>query len=245
MYLELCSLHQFDIIGISESHLSNEIPDTEIGIPNYAIFRRDRNRLGGGVMLYVHDRYSCKRRPDLESQHVEMLWVEIKIHSSTALVGVCYRPPNQNAEQVDNFLDSLETSLSSIPVKVNQTIVLLGDFNDRCISWDSDHNASELGMRLVHLVQSLNFSQLVSSPTRNNNLLDLLITDSPAYFMNVDVMPPIDDLDHCTIYGRLDMHNPKPQTFKRKLSYSTLPYTQLTGTTSFPLRMILIYYLNP
>ena len=169
LYLELCCLHQFDIIGISESHLNNEIPDSDINIPNYSAYRYDRNRFGGGVMLYIHDRFSCKRRPDLESNNVEMLWVEIKCHSSVAIVGVCYRPPNQSANEVDSFLETLEESLSAIRIQNNQLIVLLGDFNDRCQSWDSDHAGSEQGLRLVNLVQSVNMFQLVKSPTRNNN----------------------------------------------------------------------------
>lgn len=218
MYLELCSLHHFGIIGVTETHLSNDIPDTDVSIPNYISFRRDRNRFGGGVvMLYVNECFSCHRRPDLESQHLEMVWVEIKTRGFTLLVGVCYRPPNQNADEIDSFLDSLDNTLSSIPIKAKQSVVLMGDFNDRCKVWDSEHSESELGRRLVNLVQSLNLSQLVNSPTRNNNLLDLLITDSPGFFSNVDVLPPIDDLDHNTIYGHLNLHHPKVQSFMRKI----------------------------
>ena len=36
-----------------ESWLSDEINDNEIFIPGFQIFRNDRNRHGGGVLIYV------------------------------------------------------------------------------------------------------------------------------------------------------------------------------------------------
>ena len=46
-----------DIIGVSESWGRVDIGDTELSIPGYNIFRRDKsiNAKGGGVLLYVRD----------------------------------------------------------------------------------------------------------------------------------------------------------------------------------------------
>ena len=41
------------IICIVETWLSDEIDDREIFIPEFQLFRNDRNRLGGGVFMYV------------------------------------------------------------------------------------------------------------------------------------------------------------------------------------------------
>lgn len=216
-YLELCCLHNFDIIGISESHICTSIPDFDISIPNYNVFRCDRNRGGGGAMLYIHDRFTCIRRPDLESPLLEMLWVEVRLRNHKVLVGVCYRPPNMNVQEVDTFIEALQDSLDSITGAANQSIVLLGDFNDRCQVWDSDHRDSELGLKLYNLVASLNMFQLIQKPTRNDKLLDLLITDSPGFFTEVDVLDPINNVDHRIIYGTLTITPPKTFSFKRKI----------------------------
>ena len=217
IYLELCCLHQFDIIAVSESHLSDAIPDLDVNLPKYNLFRGDRNRDGGGVALYVNDSFNCIRRPDLENGNMEILWVEIKLGTHSILLSVCYRPPNQTAEQVDSFIDLLTDTLYSIPGKQNQSVVVMGDFNDRCTSWDSDHRDSELGLKLVNLINSLNMFQLITKPTRNNNLLDLLITDSPGYFTDIDVMPSIDNLDHRIIHGTFAIDRPKSHTYTRKI----------------------------
>ena len=76
---------------------------------------------------------------------------------------------------------------------------------------------SELGMKLVNLVESFNMSQLIDGVTRGNHLLDLLITDAPAYFTDVDILPPFDDLDHSTICGSFLVTRPKPTSVHRKI----------------------------
>ena len=43
-----------DIICIVESWLSDEIQDNELVISNYQLARLDRNRHGGGILIYVH-----------------------------------------------------------------------------------------------------------------------------------------------------------------------------------------------
>ena len=44
------------IIGITESWANNDIPDAELGLEGYAMFRKGRmGRRGGGVLLYIKD----------------------------------------------------------------------------------------------------------------------------------------------------------------------------------------------
>ena len=43
----------------------------------------------------------------------------------------------------------------------------------------------------------------------DHHLLDLLLTDSPNYFLNAGVMPSISDLDHAIIYGEFKILKPQ------------------------------------
>ena len=47
--------HNPNIICIVETWLSDDIPDHEIGIPEYQLFQQDHNRHGGGVLLCIRD----------------------------------------------------------------------------------------------------------------------------------------------------------------------------------------------
>jgi exonuclease III len=44
-----------DILAINESKIDDSIPDNEINIVGYIMVRNDRNRSGGGVVLYIRD----------------------------------------------------------------------------------------------------------------------------------------------------------------------------------------------
>ncbi|RMC06925.1 hypothetical protein DUI87_16376 [Hirundo rustica rustica] len=91
----------------------------------YKLFRRDRKRRrGGGVAFYIRE---CFDTIGIETNEdgVECLWVRIKGKANKAdiLLGVCYRPPNQE-EEVDNLLYKQLENVSG-----PSALVLLGDFN--------------------------------------------------------------------------------------------------------------------
>ena len=96
---------------------------------------------------------------------------------------------------------------------------MLGDFNDKCIDWHLPHANSEVGNKLVDILDQNNLYQIVKEPTRYSDngahLLDLIITDSPHLFLNSGVSPPLANLDHCTIYGTLNINLHRSKAFKR------------------------------
>ena len=53
-------LKQPNIVCIVETWLSSDILDKEIHLPGYQLLRLDRNRHGGGILLYVHEMMSYK-----------------------------------------------------------------------------------------------------------------------------------------------------------------------------------------
>ena len=220
MYLELCNIHEFDVIGVSETHLDQNVVDNDVELCNYTILRNDRNRRGGGVALYVHNSITVLRRADLEQSNIEMLWAEIMFKNHKIIICVCYRQPNQSIAEIDTFLNALDNYLSQaagVSHNKNVVTVLLGDFNDRCTNWTSDHRDSELGLKLVNLFESYSLSQLINAPTRGDNLLDLLATDAPAYFTNVDILDEISGLDHKIIHGSMSIVRPQHKQMSRRI----------------------------
>ena len=49
----MCEATKPDIVCIVETWLDNTIADNELSLPNFQLFRRDCNRHGGGIALYV------------------------------------------------------------------------------------------------------------------------------------------------------------------------------------------------
>lgn len=59
------------ILAISETHLDSTFEDAALIIQGYNIFRRDRNKFGGGVV----DHIPVKIRRDLMQYSVEVLQI--------------------------------------------------------------------------------------------------------------------------------------------------------------------------
>ena len=49
----LCSMFNYHIVCIVESWLCDSILNSEISLPGYTIFRRDRDGHGGGLLIFV------------------------------------------------------------------------------------------------------------------------------------------------------------------------------------------------
>jgi hypothetical protein len=69
-------------IAITEMHLDNSISNNNLMFSGYhKPLRKDRNRFGGGVALYISNNIYFTARTDLESMHMEILWTEIVVNN--------------------------------------------------------------------------------------------------------------------------------------------------------------------
>ena len=123
-----CSIYHPDIICIVESWLSTEISDSEISIQGYSVIRLDRNRHGGGVLIYVKSMFTYslvfKGTADLELVVVSFL---CSMHGTSPdiTLALFYRPPNSSSF----VIDTLFTVLCNLNVSVFSNFYLIGDFN--------------------------------------------------------------------------------------------------------------------
>ena len=216
----LVYINDFDIIAIGETWLSDNVADSDLSLAGYHVaFYKHRGARGGGVMLYVKEHIGAIHRTDLEKNDTEILWAEIVLQSKKVLMGVAYRAPGMTSLQVDSFLDSLNDQIDNALNENPDTLILIGDFKDRCVHWDDRHSSSEMGLKFYNFIKDRNLFQLVDEPTRitdtSDSLLDLIITDSPGFIENVNTLPPLSDLDHNIIYGQLTFSNNRPTHTKR------------------------------
>ena len=93
--------HCPDVICITESWLCNDIQDTEIAIPGYQLVRLDRNRHGGGVLMYVLHKFIVKLFPTHPS--LELLTVTIQCDNHKHCLSLFYRPPSSSVDVLSSF----------------------------------------------------------------------------------------------------------------------------------------------
>ncbi len=196
IYETLVYINDFDIIGIGETWLSDKVLESDLTLAGYHVpFFKHRGARGGGVMLYIKEHIGAIHRTDLERPETEILWVEVILQSKKVMVGIGYRPPGMTSLEIDSFLEALNDQFDNVQNEHPDSIILLGDFNDRCVHWEDRHSSSEMGLKFYNFVKDRNLFQLVDEPTRitdtTDSLLDLIITDSPGFIDNVNTLPPL------------------------------------------------------
>ena len=204
---------RLDILGISESRLHSNISDDSIGIPGYDIIRRDGVESSHtGLVIYVNHKLndSVHRRPDLESSHIECIWLEVKCSAnSSLLLCILYRNPASTLCWFDYFVSMLDNANAT-----GRNVLLLGDFNidmlKRNSAWDS--TTALFGL-----------SQLVNTPTRvtasTSTLIDHIYTTNIHLVQHVWV-PNVGISDHFPVLCSL-----KSKLIKRKkLEHTYLTY---------------------
>ena len=138
----LISDENTDIICISETWCNKDILDSELVVPNYVVFRRDRNidhfipgtftaTARGGVMILLKQHLQ-PTVSTINDHKTESLWLIIKVNNGDLLLGVCYRPEVAGI----NYIENLCKCFSDIPK--NCDVIITGDFNFRDIDWEAN-----------------------------------------------------------------------------------------------------------
>ena len=174
---ELCTFCENNcpgVVCVVETWLGEEITDSEISLPDYQLYRLDRNRHGGGVLMYVHNNYSCKVLLTGPAQ-LEFLLISIYRNCHRINVGTFYRPPNSSVSVMDHLFSVLESLDSSY----FSNFVLLGGFNiDFC------NPNLPLYSKLTSLMQLFSQTQVVQGTTHSStggkeSLLDIALVSTP------------------------------------------------------------------
>ena len=117
----------FDIFLVCETKIDSSFPNQQFCIPEYRIFRKDRNARGGGLLFYINQDLNCKvlnKYPTL--QDLEILVLELKLSKTNWLVVGAYKPPSLNDIAFTSEISNILTFYRS----THDNILLMGDFNN-------------------------------------------------------------------------------------------------------------------
>ena len=89
--------NKIDVGLISETTVDESFPNQQFKINGYKMFRKDRDRFGGGLMFYVNEQIPSKVL-SLESisKDIELILLEFTVKNQRWLCVGIYRPPSQN-----------------------------------------------------------------------------------------------------------------------------------------------------
>ncbi|KAK4820811.1 LOW QUALITY PROTEIN: hypothetical protein QYF61_007205 [Mycteria americana] len=161
----------YDLVTLTETWWDDS-HDWSAAMDGYKLFRRDRQgRRGGGWLCLLGECFHCVELSDYDNK-VECLWVRMrgKANKADILLGVCYRPPNQD-EEID---EAFYKQLAGVPQSL--ALVLVGVFNFPDVCWKYNAAERKQSRRFLECVEDNFLTQLVSEPSRGGASLDLLFT---------------------------------------------------------------------
>ena len=84
---------KFDVIGIIETHLTEDVDSKEVHVEGYVLYRMDRqkNKQGGGCAVYVKENLDITVMTDYEAKEIEAIWIELHLCSQRLMIGTVYK----------------------------------------------------------------------------------------------------------------------------------------------------------
>ena len=118
-----------DVFVIGESKLDDSFTNAQFYVPNFALYRSDRNAHGGGgVMVYINNTIPHCIRNDLcdcISNGLEGMVFECTLNKKKWFISALYKPPSvKDADFESTFVKLSETLLS-----LSTNVMLIGDLN--------------------------------------------------------------------------------------------------------------------
>lgn len=188
-----------ELISLCETWLGKNTLDGWILLQSYNLFRQDRTlaRRGGGLAIYVKDKYNCNttkyKHLCTSQKEIEVLVLELCLPATKPIIVLnCYRPP---AENVDVALKQIRQILEQIPV--DNEVYLMGDLNI-----DYQCKGSPTFNKLQLLERTFQLTQYINTPTRvskkSSSIIDHIYSNSHLIFRSGTLN--INSSDHFPCY---------------------------------------------
>ena len=175
---------KYDVICVTKTWGSSQIPDSLLLDGSfYSIVRCDRvGRPGGGVCIFIKSclKYKCVKIqpvPNIDIVCIDLLGFENKYRFVN-----CYVPP-RSCSVTEIHLKEFVTTIESVftcDAGTDASIIFTGDFNFPNIDWSVhdlmsvENSHCSYSSIFCDFIQRRSLLQSVTSPTRNNNILDLV-----------------------------------------------------------------------
>ena len=204
-----CDKYKPHVLSLNETWLNDSIADSEISLAGCNLMRRDRNRNGGGIVVYVAENIGFNQLendaivPSID-KNTEAIWFElIQPNSKKLLIGAFYRPPHLDPS---TFINDLESRLANFTMDGIETI-FLGDFNFDYAA----PNLSSTTKNLRRVTRIYCLKQIITTFTRvtqhSKTLIDLFFTFRPEMYSSGVIQ--IGFSDHFAIVGVRKLHRIK------------------------------------
>ena len=171
----LCN-NNIHIFSLNESRLDDSVQDSEIRINHYKLIRKDRNRQGGGVAIYIHESLSNRQISNPTVDKLEAILLLIDIKKSQPLLFVnWYRPPNSKCEAISLYEDMLAWIEG-----YGASVILMGDINLNILQEPLNAECKRYcQLNDIHDLHQINTSEYTRVSPESRSLIDHMLCNRP------------------------------------------------------------------
>ena len=218
------AIHKFDIICLLETYLDSSIPtnNDNLDIDGYNLVHSDHpsNTKRGGVCIYYRN-YLPLRVININYLN-ECIVFDIKLGDKICSFVVLYRSPSQSSDEFESFSKNLELTLDRVMQNTPYMMVLLGDFNAKCINWYKHDKTNFEGIALESISSQCGLYQVINEPTHilenSSSCIDLIFTSQPNLNIESGVHPLLHpNCHHQVIYVKFNVKVHYPPPYEREV----------------------------
>ena len=214
-----------------ESHTDKNVSDEELNIPGFKIYRCDRqDREKGGVIIYARDYFEVTESSKFSNGICELL--TLKLPQLNYHVVCLYRPPDTTSEELNEPLKLIDDYIKKCGSE--EKVLFLGDMNFPFLKWKSVEDiiypvitAGDIidkqnqAKAMLELTDKYFMQQVITEPTRENNILDLLFSTHSEEIVNISVEKVSNVIsDHNFVYFSIPGEDNVAKTAKQAETYS-------------------------
>jgi hypothetical protein len=199
----------YDVIIVTETWLNCTVTNAMLDPGNkYTIFRADRNAKydGGGVCVFISSDFKAASVDSSSfSPAFEYICVDLfgKAKSKLRMV-LIYRPGGMSVVDLLSMVN-LTDCLKQL-CTLDTTCLIVGDLNCPNIDWANAGVLQDKSQKVFFdSVCDLGFQQYVVEPTRESNILDLILCNDPLLVIDVFVKTPFSTSDHSMVQFSLNI----------------------------------------
>ena len=216
------------IACFSETHLDTDIDSNDLKFDGFdKPIRKDRNRNGGGIMVFMSSQLKYCRRNDLENPRIETIWLEIQLKEIKMLLCCLYRSDFTASQTlfITEIYDSIEMALDYSPY-----VILTGDIN---IDFSNLTN-----FQLRDCISLFNLRNVITEPTRvtanSSTLIDPVIVSDACIVLDSGTMD-VDEFvsDHKATYISVQINTNLSTSYYREVwNYKNADFERLNNLIS-------------
>ena len=216
----VAAINEIEIICITETWFTPNIPDSAISIPNFIVFRNDRlSSVRGGVCIYINCNITCKRLIDFENPAIESLWLSLRPRHlprsiSVILLAVIYHTTSSGTTENLELYNHIQTGVDSfLRCHLDALVLITGDFNPASTGF----NPASTGFDKKQIKRLTGLVQIIKVATRENSVSDWCLVNIKELVYDSIQLPPIGSSDHNTILIKSHLHrSQKPDNSEKK-----------------------------